>query len=120
MKKTKPRFLARCKKRLEKLFFQNRRLKQLNMIKGYLGLKEGRLLFKIARSLKNNSIIVDPKKKIFVVEDPDDNKIIETTLEGTSDYIITQDKHLLEFNSFTDIKIATPKKLLEKCFYRKT
>ncbi|MBU1198966.1 MAG: putative toxin-antitoxin system toxin component, PIN family [Nanoarchaeota archaeon] len=45
--------------------------------------------------------------------DPDDNKIIECALEGKADYIITQDKHLLDLK-FDKIKILTPREFLRR------
>jgi len=62
----------------------------------------------------NYSIIVQPKEKIDVVkEDSKDNKIIECAVEGKVDYIISQDKHLLDIKEFRGIKITTPKDFLE-------
>ncbi len=39
--------------------FYIRKLKELDRVSGHLGLNEGSLLFKIARSLKENSVIVE-------------------------------------------------------------
>ena len=59
------------------------------------------------------SFMVIPKKKVNIVEkDPDDNKFIETALEGKVDYIVTQDKHLLNIEEFEGIKIVTPEEFL--------
>ena len=55
------------------------------------------------------SIMVVPKRKVDVIkDDPDDNKFIETALEGKAGYIVTQDKHLLSIKEFEGIKIVTP------------
>jgi len=60
------------------------------------------------------SILVIPKEKINVVKkDPDDNKFIEAAVEGRAEYIVTQDKHLLEISTYENIKILTPKEFLE-------
>ena len=41
-----------------------------------------------------NSIIVEPKDKIYIVkDDPKDNIFIETAVAGNADYIISQDNH---------------------------
>ena len=61
------------------------------------------------------SDIVDPIKKIDVIkEDPDDNKILECAFEGSVDYIITKDNHLLKLKEFEGIKIINPAEFLEK------
>ena len=54
------------------------------------------------------SIFVIPHTKLDVVkDDPDDNVILECALEGSVQYIITQDKHLLKLREFQKIKIIT-------------
>ncbi|MEK6918341.1 MAG: putative toxin-antitoxin system toxin component, PIN family [Nanoarchaeota archaeon] len=52
------------------------------------------------------SEIVSPKERLKVVkDDPDDDKIIETAVEGKADYIISGDNHLLKIKGFRGIKI---------------
>ena len=59
------------------------------------------------------SILVIPKRKVNVVkDDSDDNKFIEAALEGKADYIVTQDRHLLNIKEFEGIKMVTPKEFL--------
>ena len=56
-----------------------------------------------------NSIIVEPKDKIYIVkDDTKDNIFIETAVAGNADYIISQDNHLLKLKEFRGIKIITP------------
>ena len=58
------------------------------------------------------SSIVEPKQKFDVCKDPKDNMVLECAFEGKADYIVTQDKHLLQLCEFKGIKIATPKQFL--------
>ena len=59
------------------------------------------------------SILVIPKRKVNVVkDDSDDNKFVEAALEGKADYIVTQDRHLLNIKEFESIKMVTPKEFL--------
>lgn len=44
---------------LKKFIFQGQRLKEIDKQEGHFGLNEGQLLFKIAKSLKDNSVIVE-------------------------------------------------------------
>jgi hypothetical protein len=70
------------------------------------------ILDKSVQRIIQDSIIVEPKKKFYIVkEDSDDNKIIECAFEGKIDYIISQDNHLLKLKEFNDIKIITPKRI---------
>ncbi|MBU0614684.1 MAG: putative toxin-antitoxin system toxin component, PIN family [Nanoarchaeota archaeon] len=62
---------------------------------------------KVIQKVMTNSKIVDPKRKIhLVIDDPDDDKFIETAVEGRVDYIISNDKHLLKIKEFEGIKIV--------------
>lgn len=53
--------------------------------------------------------IVAPKKHLRVImEDPEDDRILEASLEGEVDYIISGDKkHLLSLKRFRDIVIIS-------------
>ncbi|GAC1412651.1 MAG: putative toxin-antitoxin system toxin component, PIN family [Candidatus Doudnabacteria bacterium] len=53
-----------------------------------------------------NSVI--NRKLIKIVYDPEDNKILESAVEAKADYLITEDKALLELNPFQGIKIVEP------------
>lgn len=64
--------------------------------------------------IRSLSKIVFPKEKInFIEEDSDDNKFIEVAVEGKCDFIISQDKHLINKKNYMNIKIITPKEFLE-------
>ena len=65
-------------------------------------------------TILENSLLVEPKEKIEIVkDDEEDNKFIEAAVAGKSDYIITQDNHLLRIKEFKGIKILTPKEFLD-------
>ena len=44
----------------------------------------------------------------IITQDPEDNKFLELAKEGSADYILSGDKHLLELKNFRGIKIVTP------------
>ncbi|HLC64790.1 MAG TPA: putative toxin-antitoxin system toxin component, PIN family [Candidatus Nanoarchaeia archaeon] len=65
------------------------------------------------KALINKSLLVAPSFKVDVVKsDPDDNKFIEAALSGNADYIITQDKHLLDIKNYEGIAILPPNEFL--------
>ena len=67
----------------------------------------------IVRTILSISSLILIKNKISIVkEDPSDNIIIETALDGKADYLITYDKHLLNIKEFGKIKIIQPKDFL--------
>ncbi|MHB8871300.1 MAG: putative toxin-antitoxin system toxin component, PIN family [Candidatus Doudnabacteria bacterium] len=52
--------------------------------------------------------IVQNKRKVHIVSDPEDNKILESALEAKADYLITEDKALLELKKVSGVKIVEP------------
>ena len=51
---------------------------------------------------------VQNQRKITIVSDPEDNKILESAVESKADYLITEDKVLLELNEYSGVKIVQP------------
>ncbi len=69
----------------------------------------------VLEEIVRRSKIVNPKKKLEVVEDdPEDNKFLECALESRAEYIVSGDKHLLKVGEFEGIKIVSPRDFLEK------
>ena len=59
------------------------------------------------------SLIVSPIVQHNLVKaDPDDNKFIDAGIEGNADYIVSQDKDLLNLKEFQSIKIIKPEDFL--------
>ena len=58
--------------------------------------------------IENKLIIVQPKKEIKISRDEDDNRVLETAIEGECNYIVTGDSDLLDLKNFKNIKIVTP------------
>ena len=73
------------------------------------------ILSKTVQKIILNSHIVEPKTKLDIIkEDTSDNIILECAKEGESDFIITNDNHLLKLKEFEGIEIITPKELLKR------
>ncbi len=69
---------------------------------------------RIIDALKRTADVVDVKSKIQAVkEDPKDDMIIETALDGEAQIIVTGDSHLLALKNFRAIKIVTIKEMLD-------
>ena len=57
--------------------------------------------------------IVKPTKSInFIIDDPDDNKILECAVAANAEIIISGDSHLLSVGSCKDIKILSPRQFI--------
>jgi len=64
--------------------------------------------------LTHFSEIVHPKEKVcLITDDPDDNKVLESSLEGMADIILTGDKHLLKLRTFEGRPIMKPARFLK-------
>jgi putative PIN family toxin of toxin-antitoxin system len=62
----------------------------------------------------NNSLLVQVSSKIDAIrEDPEDNKFLEVAVDGKADFIISQDKHLLNLKEHQGIKIVKPEEVVK-------
>ncbi|MEK6933283.1 MAG: putative toxin-antitoxin system toxin component, PIN family [Nanoarchaeota archaeon] len=63
--------------------------------------------------LISNSILIQSSTKIDVIkEDPEDNKFLETAIDGKADFIVSQDNHLLNLKEYQGIKIVKPEEAI--------
>lgn len=72
-------------------------------------------------NLLRYSVLINNLPSLDVIkDDPDDNAILSTAVEGKADYIISGDSHLLVLKNYKDIEIITPKRFCEIIgFYEK-
>lgn len=55
------------------------------------------------------AVFVEPREKIkFIVDDPDDDRILECAVEAGATYIISGDKHLRNLGEFRGILVLSP------------
>jgi uncharacterized protein len=77
-------------------------------------MKKGLIMSEIVDRVIAESTIVEPTERFNIIEeDLDDNIIINCAVAGGVDYIISNDKHLLDLKEFRGIKIVTPAEFLE-------
>lgn len=48
------------------------------------------------------------RKQIRVVEDPEDNKILESAVESNAEYLITSDNALLKLGKYQNVQVISP------------
>jgi uncharacterized protein len=61
--------------------------------------------------MREAAILVAPRKRLDVTRDPDDNKVLECTLEARADYVVTGNAR--DFPPrFQDIRIISPRRFL--------
>lgn len=58
--------------------------------------------------------IVHPKKRISILRDEPDNRVLEAAIEGRCMFVITGDKELLKTATYRSIAIVTPRQFIER------
>jgi len=48
------------------------------------------------------------RRQVRIVEDPEDNKILESAVEAGADYLVSSDNALLKIQEHLEVKIVTP------------
>jgi uncharacterized protein len=71
------------------------------------------LEFVLAYSDIYEPIFVNPKNRLNITPDPDDNQFIECALSAKAKFIITGDKSFLSLKKFEAIRIVTPRYFLQ-------
>ena len=61
-----------------------------------------------------STIVEIPGQLKIIKADSDDNIILETALEGSADFIISGDEHLIKLKEYLEIKILTPREFSER------
>lgn len=57
--------------------------------------------------------MVEPRRKVEVCRDPDDDLVIEAALEGRARFVVTGDDDLLSLEKFETVDFVTPRTFLE-------
>ena len=53
-----------------------------------------------------------PTRRLDVVADPADNRVIEAAVEGQAGYIVTGDSRLLALGEYAGVQIVTPARFI--------
>lgn len=70
-------------------------------------------LNRVERQIKRKFIFVYPQKRISILDDEPDNRVLEAAAEGRCDFIVTGDKELLSLKSFQGAEIMPPRQFIE-------
>lgn len=116
-------FGGRCRAVLRETIGKDRRVQLLvsDSLMGefarVLSVKFGWLDARIAGALREVlevSEVVATTKRISVVDDESDNRVLECAVDGEADFIITGDNHLLALGRHGSIKIVKPAEFLDR------
>jgi putative PIN family toxin of toxin-antitoxin system len=75
--------------------------------------KDREFLSRTALFLADIARVVKPSRKINVLKDVADDKIIECAIAGKADFIVTGDKEMLKYRGFEGIKIISFREYIE-------
>ena len=63
--------------------------------------------------LQTIALLVEPAPVLEIVsDDPDDNRVLECTVTGRANYVVSGDRHLLKLASFEEIPILTTRQFM--------
>jgi predicted nucleic acid-binding protein len=64
--------------------------------------------------IDRTTVLVHPRRRLDVVKrDPDDDRILECAAEAGSEFIVTEDKDLLDLVVFGNAKIVKARRFIE-------
>lgn len=82
-------------------------------VKARLGY-ESKDISRLVEAVRDVAEVVAVRSDFKVVEeDPDDDIVVNTAIDGKAEYIVSGDRHLNRLKRFRDVKIVTPKAFLE-------
>ena len=64
-------------------------------------------LSRLALYLTEIAITIKPRKRMTILKDDPDNRVLECAVEGRADAVVTGDKALLQLKSYRNIRIIT-------------
>lgn len=71
-------------------------------------------VLQVEKKMKKILRVVRPVKSIKVARDDDDNRVLETAIEGRCAYVVTGDKDLLDLKNYRGVRILTPTEFLDE------
>lgn len=71
-------------------------------------------LYFVENKIKKNLITIYPKKRLKILEDEPDNRVLEVAAENNCNYIITGDKELLKLKRYKSTKIVNTQEFLKE------
>ena len=59
--------------------------------------------------------LVAPRKRLAVLDDEPDNRILECAVTGSADIIVTGDRAMLDLRAYQGIRILSLRQFLNEC-----
>jgi putative PIN family toxin of toxin-antitoxin system len=68
-----------------------------------------RLAYLIGRKIRRHAILIEGQTKAIVPQNPKDNPILQAALLAGADYLVANDKHLMELDPYESLRIVSMK-----------
>ena len=100
--------LRRILEEQDQLIISKAILAELLRVLGSKFSRDSEELAHVAVFLSELALTVKPRRRLQVVKDEPDNRILECAVAGDADYIVSGDSHLLSLRDYQGIQILTP------------
>ena len=105
--------LRRIIEEVDQLVLSRPILDELLDVLGRKFARDAEELAHVAVFLSELAVMVAPKRRLRVVKDEPDNRILECAISGHAKAIVTGDKALLALNHYENVRILTLREYLE-------
>lgn len=68
----------------------------------------------LIRSIGYNAELIKPGRRVRIIKDEPDNRVLECAVEGRADFIVSGDKHLLMLKEYKSIPVVRAAELIAK------
>ena len=75
------------------------------VLRGKFGVSEAAVTAAL-RVIARAAVVVRPRRRVTILEDDPDNRILECAAEASADLIVTGDRHLLRLREFEGIAVV--------------
>lgn len=72
-----------------------------------------RISLELILSVISSAEVVEPKEQINACRDPHDNKFIEAAIAGNAQYVVSEDKDLLDMGEYQGIRMIDCRSFIE-------
>ena len=105
--------LRRIIEEIDQLILSRPILDELLDVLGRKFARDAEELAHVAVFMSDLAVIVAPKRRLRVVKDEPDNRILECAVAGRADGIVTGDKALLEIKNYANTRMLTLRDYLD-------
>jgi len=69
--------------------------------------------FEEVLGLLQNADVVEPNERLAVCRDPEDDKFFECAVSGAADYVVSEDRDILDVREFQGVRTVTAEEFIQ-------